>query len=158
MAHSQSHFLCGEARGDAFTVHFLGNELILDESYTRAAAAELVDLARECGHPQFLVDLDNVAAVSTQTLVALVSLRQKLLATGRLLTLCNLRPAVAGVLAVTGLERLFPIIRNEGALEPTSACRPATSEALPSATSQSCPTERSWIPGCAHQVPTPVLG
>src|SRR5262245_6982729 len=108
MSHPQRRVLCGSAHDDALTVRFLGSELLLDEGYTRAAAAELLALARWCVQPRFVLDLGNVVALGSQALVLLLTLRRKLLATGRVVALSNPRPAVADVLAVTRLDPWFP--------------------------------------------------
>jgi anti-anti-sigma factor len=105
--------LRGEARGDVFAVHFDGQELHLDAAQAPAFAAALSGLLQQSSPPEVRVDLGNVTALSTPALVALVKLRRQLLARGRRLVLCNLRPAVAEVLEVSKLSRLFPIHREE---------------------------------------------
>jgi anti-anti-sigma factor len=154
MSHPQRRFLCGTVHDDALIARFVGDDLLLDEGYTRAVAAELLALARGCVRPRFVLDLGNVAALGSQALVLLLTLRRKLLATGRVVTLCNPRPAVADVLAVTRLDNLFPIVREETPLEPTLA----TPETLPAAAGEPCPAGRSWTSGFAIERPAGVLG
>jgi anti-anti-sigma factor len=84
----------------------------------QAFAAELFGLAAEADRPEVVMELGEVAALSTQALVDLVKLRRKLLATGRRLTLCNLQPAVEEVLEVSKLNRWFAIRREVGPVEP----------------------------------------
>jgi hypothetical protein len=76
-----------EAPGRPFAVHYL------DEAHTEILAAAGCGLACDSDRPEILVDLANVAAVSSQALVALVKLRRKLFAAGVLLILSNLQPA-----------------------------------------------------------------
>jgi len=154
MSHPQRRFLCGSAHDDALTVRFLGSELLLDEGYTRAAAAELLALARWCVQPRFVLDLGNVVALGSQALVLLLTLRRKLLATGRVVALSNPRPAVADVLAVTRLDHLFPIVREETPLELT----PAIPQTLPAAAGEPCPAGRSRTSGFAITGPAVILG
>jgi anti-anti-sigma factor len=154
MSHPQRRFLCGNAHDDAFTARFLGSDLLLDEGYTRAVAAELLALARGCVHTRFILDLGNVAALGSQALVLLLTLRRKLADTGRVLTLRNPRPAVADVLAVTCLDHLFLIVREETALEPTAA----NDEALPAAASEPFPAGRFWTSGRTIKEPASVVG
>jgi anti-anti-sigma factor len=127
---SQTHgSLRGEARGDVFAVHCDGQELRLDEAHTAAFAAELGNLAQQSDGPEFRVDLGNVTVLSTPALVVLVKLRRQLLARGRRLALCNLRPAVAEVFEVSRLSRLFPIHRDAAGRPAASAPAPGVADA-----------------------------
>ncbi len=127
---SQPHFaLRGEVRGDVFAVHVDGQELRLDEAHTQTFAVELCGLAQASDRPELLVDLANVAALSTPALVVLVKLRRQLLAQGRRLALCNLQPVVAEVLEISKLSRLFPIYRAEVARRAPAAPSPGVAGA-----------------------------
>jgi anti-anti-sigma factor len=101
--------LRGEVQGDVFAVRCDGEELTLGEEHAQALAAGLSALAGGSDRPEVHLDLSNVVTLSTAALVVLVTFRRQLLAAGRQLVLCNLRPAVAEVLQVTRLNRLFAI-------------------------------------------------
>jgi anti-anti-sigma factor len=81
----------------------------LGEEATPAVAEELFDLAERLDRPELRLDCHNVEFVGAAALAALVKLRRRLGAAGRRLRLCNLTPAVAEVLAMTRLNRLFDI-------------------------------------------------
>src|SRR5260370_4842054 len=129
---SQPHFaLRGEVRGDVFAVHVDGQELRLDEAHTQTFAVELCGLAQASDRPELLVDLANVAALTTPALVALGTLRRQLLTQGRRLALCNLQPVVAEVLEISKLSRLFPIYRAEVARRAPAAPAPRWAGSAP---------------------------
>jgi anti-anti-sigma factor len=112
-------------QGDVFAVRFDGEELTLGEEHAQVFAAGLSALARGSDRPEVHVDLSNVVTLSTAVLVVLVTFRRQLLAAGRQLVLCNLRPAVAEVLEVTRLNRLFAIHLEAEPVQSTGALSPA---------------------------------
>jgi anti-anti-sigma factor len=150
-------FLRGEARGDIFAIHFEGEEVPLDEAHTEAFAGELSGLAQETDRPELLVDLGNVVAVSTPALVVLVKLRRQLLAGGRRLTLCNLRPGVAEVLEISRLSRFFTIRRDQRAWPPPADHRPGAHAGSAQEQDKTCAVDA--VPAAlVGQVPDSSLG
>jgi anti-anti-sigma factor len=99
-----------EEGGDGrILVHFTGRDVSLDEGAVHHARDQLAAIAEEPGGDRLLLDFGNVRYVSSAALDALVDLHRRLLGAGRRLALCNLRPRVYEVFAVTRLDRVFSV-------------------------------------------------
>jgi len=99
-------------------VHFTGDRVSLDENTLRQIREELLALADETGESELLFDFGNVEYVATAALDTLVSLRRKLLAEGRRITIYNLAPHIHEVFAVTRLDELLDLRPAGPASEP----------------------------------------
>ena len=102
------HLVIADA-GDTAVVRIPGTTVFLDEHSTRLLDEPLLALAGRAGPDTVLLDLGNVAYVSSMALGTLVRLHQKLKAAGRRLSLCDLRPDVLDVLEATRLTLLLDI-------------------------------------------------
>jgi anti-sigma B factor antagonist len=71
--------------------------------------ATLFGLAEASRGREVLVDFAGIDYFNAAALTVLLRLQKQLVASGRRLGLCNLRPAVAEVFEVTRLDRLFDI-------------------------------------------------
>jgi anti-anti-sigma factor len=107
-----------EERGRT-TVVRLGRREVANVQVLGATLSGLAGTTR--GHV-FLVDFGAVESFNAAALTVLLRLQRQLAASGRRLGLCGLRPAVAEVLEVTRLDRLFDVRPGpEGLSSPTCA-------------------------------------
>jgi anti-anti-sigma factor len=83
--------------------------VFLDEETVHHARDPLFAIAGESGQSPLFLDFVNVRHVSSAALGTLVALHRALLAAGRRLTICNLRPEVRQVFAVAGLDRFLDL-------------------------------------------------
>ena len=94
---------------DAAVVRFTGSNVMLDEVRIHGLRQSLMELADGLGGRPLLLDLANVTFVACTTLGVLVTLYKRLRDQGSNLVLCNVRPAIAEVFAVTRLNELFEV-------------------------------------------------
>jgi anti-sigma B factor antagonist len=94
---------------DVTVVHFARPRLCLDGLVVEEIRDHLDELAEELGTALLLLDFGNVDYVSSPALGMLVGLHRRLCASGRRLTLYDLRPQVLEVFRVTCLDRLFAL-------------------------------------------------
>jgi anti-anti-sigma factor len=98
-----------EAAGTRGVVCFAGPKVCLDEATVECVQHQLLDLAETPGPSELILDFDNVQFISSLALGTLITMHKRLAAAGRLLTLCNLRPAVREVLAITCLDKFLNV-------------------------------------------------
>ena len=89
-----------------------------DETQAQPAGEQLLRLADAAGAGEVRLDFAAVEYVSSTGLGQLLVLHKRLRAAGGRLSLCNVRPAVYEVFAVTRLTGVFNVRPQEGA-----ACR-----------------------------------
>jgi anti-sigma B factor antagonist len=107
-------------------VHFSGEQVFLsEENYLSAqenylsAHDQLVAVAEQRDQSPLVLDMGNVASVSSMALGMLVKLHKRLHAAGRRLTLCNLSPQVFEVFAVTRLDTVLDLRPAQPDREPS---------------------------------------
>src|SRR5262245_51975904 len=108
----------------------------LDATNMAAVREDLFRLANECR--TLILDFHNVTYLSSPALGTLISLHKKLTMQDRGLVLCNLDPQIAKHLAITKLDTVFTINRDEDldrsavvatlSAEATPASKPAATE------------------------------
>ena len=98
--------------GGTAVVRITGTTVFLDYHSSRLLDEPLLALAGRAGPDTVLLDLGDVASLSSRALGTLVGLHLKLKAAGRQLRLCALRPDVYGVLEAASLTRLLDIRRG----------------------------------------------
>jgi anti-anti-sigma factor len=109
-----THRPCAGAPTEGPTVvHFTGPRVSLDEEAIRRARDPLFAIAFEPGHSPLFLDFVNVRHVSSAALGTLVALHRALLAAGRRLTVCNLRPEVRQVFAAARLDSFLDLRPTE---------------------------------------------
>ena len=84
-----------------------------DELELEEIGQELMQLARTDGRRGLLLNLSSVTFMSSAALGKLIVLNKGLKAQGRVLKMSEVRPEVHEVFAVTGLDRLFDIKKDE---------------------------------------------
>jgi anti-sigma B factor antagonist len=94
---------------DATVVRFPGANLMLDEPRIQGLRQPLMELADDPGERPLVLDFANVTLVSGAALGLLVTLYKRLRDQGSSLALCNVRPTIAEVFAVTRLNELFDV-------------------------------------------------
>jgi anti-anti-sigma factor len=94
---------------DVTVVHFTGRKVSLDEEALDQTHDELLALADEPDASDLLLDFGNVEYLTSTALGTLVSLRKKLAARGRRLTVGNLAPQVHEVFVVTNLDTFLDL-------------------------------------------------
>jgi anti-anti-sigma factor len=95
--------------GQTTTLRFTTPPVRLDELNTQALAEEFLGLAERLAGHTLLLDFRDVDFVASSSLGLLLRLRQRLRAGGGRLRLCEVRPPVAEVFAVTRLDAVFGI-------------------------------------------------
>ncbi len=92
-------------------VRFLDRNL-LDEALVRAIH-EQIDASLQPGEPIGLIlDFSNVSMVSSAFIGRIVLLHRRAAASGGLLLMCELGPAVRDALRTTNLDRVLKIVRD----------------------------------------------
>jgi anti-sigma B factor antagonist len=102
-----------EPAGSVTVVHFAGSNLFLDGEAFQRSHDRLLAIALAPGHAQLVLDFGNVEYISSAAIGTLVVLRRKLLASGRHLTLRNMRPAVHEVFTISKLDELLDVQPEE---------------------------------------------
>lgn len=79
-----------------------------------AVEAAVLSALRE-GSPRVILDLEALDALDTQGVRGLITLLRRARAAGGDLALTSLKPDVRRTLAVTALDRIFPLVETEAA-------------------------------------------
>jgi anti-anti-sigma factor len=112
---------------DVTVVHFTGSQVSLDEETLRRTHDQLLALADEPSESDLLLDFANVEYLTSTALGMLVSLRKKLLARGRRLTVGNLSPQLHEVFTVTKLDSFLDLHLAGTEAEPVAPDGPSGS-------------------------------
>jgi anti-anti-sigma factor len=100
--------------GDVTVVRFVDRK-ILDESNIQEMGQELFQLIEEDKRGKVLLNFSSVDFLSSAALGKLITLDKKAKAHGSKLKLCNIRPEIYEVFAITKLNKLFDIRDDEAA-------------------------------------------
>jgi anti-anti-sigma factor len=112
-AHDEGRFFSAECTEDVIVVRFAPPATSLDES-TAQSLGEFISRLIDGGGPgRLIVDLGNVAYLSSLALGVFVGLHRRLKARGGQLTLRNLRASTYEVFDVTRLTRVLDVQRQE---------------------------------------------
>jgi anti-anti-sigma factor len=98
-----------ETNGSPTVVRFAGSKVCLNEETVECVRHQLIDLAESPGAQELVLDFGNVHYIASLALGVLVTMHKRVAAAGRRLTLCNLRPPVREVLAITCLDKLLNV-------------------------------------------------
>jgi anti-sigma B factor antagonist len=101
----------GEA-GDVSVVRFIDRK-ILDEAAIGELGEELFALVEKEKRAALLLNFADVEFLSSAALGKLITLDKKVKAAGGKLKLCNIRPQIYEVFAITKLNNLFVIKEDE---------------------------------------------
>jgi anti-sigma B factor antagonist len=106
-----------EEVGDVTVARFIDKK-ILDETNIQIIGNQLFGLIDEDRREKIVLDFSNVEYLSSAALGKLITLDKKVKAARGKLRLCNIRPDIYEVFAITKLNKLFDIHENqEKALE-----------------------------------------
>lgn len=108
-APSHGPCLTTEVVGATTVARFRGARLCLDETNAPPAGEALSALADRVGSGKLVLDLGNVAYMSSAGLGVLIALHKQMQAAGGSLALGNLQPAVRELFVVTRLHTLLDI-------------------------------------------------
>ncbi|OHB86422.1 MAG: anti-anti-sigma factor [Planctomycetes bacterium RBG_16_64_12] len=97
--------------GDVTVVHFR-DQRIIEALGIQETGQELVELVDE-GRTKILLNFSAVGFMSSAALGKLITLNKKVKAAGGVVKLCNIRPEIHEVFAITRLDRLFDIKKDE---------------------------------------------
>jgi anti-anti-sigma factor len=111
-----------EAAGVRTVVRFTGGNASLDHVTLLRIRKQLFDLADEPEVGHVIFDLGNVNFVSSIALSTFVSLHHRLRASGRHMTIRNLRPRVHEVFTVTRLNRFLDLRPAPDVVEDEEEC------------------------------------
>jgi anti-sigma B factor antagonist len=100
--------------GGVTVVRFVDRK-ILDEANIQELGKELFALVEEDNRKSLLLNFANVEFLSSAALGKLITLDKKVRAHGGKLKLCNIRPEIFEVFAITKLNKLFDIKEDEAA-------------------------------------------
>lgn len=98
--------------GGVTVVRFVDRK-ILDEANIQELGKELFALVEEDNRKSLLLNFANVEFLSSAALGKLITLDKKVKAHGGKLKLCNIRPEIYEVFAITKLNKLFDIKEDE---------------------------------------------
>lgn len=98
--------------GDVTVVHFVDRK-ILDEANIQDLGQELFHLVEQDQRQKLLLNFQNVDFLSSAALGKLITLDKKVKAHNGVLKLCNIRPEIYEVFAITKLNKLFDIRDDE---------------------------------------------
>ncbi len=98
--------------GDVTVVRFRDDKIIEDINI-QELGQELFRLVEADGCEQLLLDFSSVDFLSSAALGKLITLDKKMKAHGGTLKLSNIRPEIYEVFAITKLNRLFDIRKDE---------------------------------------------
>jgi anti-sigma B factor antagonist len=119
---------------DVTVVHFTGSHVSLDKETLHRTHDQLLALADEPSESDLLLNFANVEYLTSTALGTLVSLRKKLLARGRHLTVGNLSPQLHEIFTVTKLDALLDLRLAGREIEPVAQDGPSGS-----------PRQHQWI-------------
>lgn len=100
--------------GGVAVVRFVDRK-ILDEANIQELGKELFALVEEDNRKSLLLNFANVEFLSSAALGKLITLDKKVKVHGGRLKLCNIRPEIYEVFAITKLNKLFDIKEDEAA-------------------------------------------
>ena len=98
--------------GDVTVVQFRDQE-IMDDLGIHETGQELVRLVDEEGRRKVLLNFASVGFMSSAALGKLITLNKRVKGQGGVLKMCNIRPEIREIFAVTRLDRLFDIQPDE---------------------------------------------
>lgn len=98
--------------GDVTVVRFVDRK-ILDEANIQELGRELFQLVEEEDRKKLLLNFSSVEFLSSAALGKLITLDKRVKAHGGSLKLCNIRPEIYEVFAITRLDKLFNIKEDE---------------------------------------------
>ena len=98
--------------GGVTVIRFVDRK-ILDEANIQELGKELFALVEEDNRKSLLLNFSNVEFLSSAALGKLITLDKKVKAHGGKLKLCNIRPEIYEVFAITKLNKLFDIQDTE---------------------------------------------
>ena len=98
--------------GDVTVVHFR-EQRIIEDLAIQETGRELLQLVEEEGRKKLLLNFASVGFMSSAALGKLITLNKKAKAQGGVVKMCNIRPEIYEVFAITRLDRLFEIKKDE---------------------------------------------
>jgi len=98
--------------GEITVVHFRDQKIIEDLGI-QELGQELFDLVQVENRNKLVLNFSSVDFLSSAALGKLITLDKKIKAQGGVLKLCNIRPEIYEVFAITRLNRLFDIKEDE---------------------------------------------
>lgn len=98
----------------ASVVRFVDRKII-DASEIEQLGAELLALVDEQQRTQLLLNFEGVEFLSSAALNKLITLQTRVKRAGGAVRICNLHPQIREVFAITRLDRMFEIAKNENA-------------------------------------------
>ena len=101
-----------EEIGDVTVAKFIDKK-ILDETNIQIVGNQLFGLTDEDGRTKIILDFANVEYLSSAALGKLITMDKKVKAAKGRLRLCNIRPDIYEVFAITKLNKLFDVCKNE---------------------------------------------
>jgi anti-sigma B factor antagonist len=93
----------------------LTDKRILDEAVISQIAEQLYGLVGESETPKMVVNFLNVSHMSSGALGMLITLHKRIREKGGELRLCNIRPSIYEVFAITRLNEVFRICETRDA-------------------------------------------
>lgn len=103
-----------QQNNDVTVVRFVDRK-ILDESNIEEIGNQLFNLVDQGGRRKILLNFANVEYLSSAALGKLITLDKKIKAHSGKLRLCNIRPEIYEVFAITRLNKVFDIQDEETA-------------------------------------------
>ena len=100
--------------GDVTVVNFTDKK-ILDEQNIQIIGEQLFSLVDELGRRKLVLNFSNVEYLSSAALGKFITLNKKINAVQGMLVLCNIVPEIYEVFAITKLNKLFNIQKEEQA-------------------------------------------
>ncbi len=101
-----------EEVGDVTVAKFIDKK-ILDETNIQIIGNQLFGLVDEDGRDKIVLDFSNVEYLSSAALGKLITLDKKVKAAKGKLRLCSIRPDIYEVFAITKLNQLFAIDKDQ---------------------------------------------
>ena len=98
--------------GDVTVVHFR-DQRIIEDLGIQEMGQELFHLVEGENRKKLLLNFSTVSFMSSAALGKLITLDKKVKAKGGVLKLCSIRPEIYEVFAITRLDRLFDIRKDE---------------------------------------------
>lgn len=98
--------------GDVAMVQFLDKK-VMDQQIIQSLGEELFALVEKEQHKKLLLNFANVEFLVSAALNKLILLDKKTKTAGGKLILCNLKPEIFDIFAITRLTQLFAIKRTE---------------------------------------------
>jgi anti-sigma B factor antagonist len=98
--------------GDVTVARFR-DQRIIEDLAIQEIGQELLQLAQEEGRNKLLLNFSAVGFMSSAALGKLITLSKKMKTQGGVLKMCEIRPEILEVFAITRLDRLFDIKKDE---------------------------------------------